>query len=709
MLRDHPKEYRDIEKLIEENKVQQLASYLADLTRNGCYVLGPHTFSPNGFDPPHSEPPFDPKRSEYLKLTMQSLVMIACHHPHQSPDVITLLLSRKFRKHVKLNKCEWYYHQLHSWSCVAPLHVACTGYSQNLTLVKTLVRLGADVNLKTACCGQTPLHLALTSYGTEEAVDIVRYLIGRGAKVNATDACGNTPLALLLHRGEKSKKEELASVLFSRRLKVNILNTVGFGALHYAAFHNEAWAVKRLLSKGASPMFNTEDSRKYKPTSPLFLTSSEEVAKMFTSKFSCPLSCKIDSLLLVGASERARHEKQHKRLWEEALALREGHGIFPSEMHNIGKWKEMRAVNELREQIRRASDGLPVAQIVLVQERCLGYFGDLGVLKEIANQHTNFFSEESVRTHFFRRMIHCLKNTSFPHWLISIETHWKRELACFTHAVNFATRVVCRPYKKEECSLEDSGTLEQFADLCIDLLEALEYNYTHMLCTKGITRTKELNEFIWSLLNIFVSWYRLLYAQGMVSEHNALQPLKDSIQKLVNRNVLFLGTTLLHFFPGMFIKSRHTMDVYELILQTDGVEPYVNLVSKEGHRPLHCVAMSPCKRNVSYYTRHYDEDQEEEEDERSSLERMVSLILSLVENGAHLDAVNGQGYNVWNYSTDLYQLLPPAPRPLACIAAVVIVRDIPYQLLDSVPPRLKHFLDLHNPDCCHEFSDCVAL
>ena len=701
-------EYRIIEKLIEENKVQELATYIIGLTSSNHYALGPHSFSPNGFDPPPSEPPFDPKRSEYLKLTMQSLVMIACQHPYQSPDIVTLLLSRKFRKHVSLNKCEWYYHQLHSWSCVAPLHVACTGYSQNLTLVKTLVKLGADVNLKTACCGQTPLHLALTSYGTEEAINIVRYLVGRGAKVNAVDACGNTPLALLLHRGEKSKKEELASVLLSRRLKVNLVNNVGFGALHYAALHNEAWAVKRLLSKGASPMFNTADDRKYQPTSPLFLTSSEEVARIFTSRFSCPLSCKIDALLLVGASRSVRQEKQFKRLWEEAIALREGHGIVPSDVHNIGEWKEMRKMEELRE-CTRNSGGLPIAQIVLVRERCIGYFGDLDILKELSDLHASFFYDEGVRTHFFKRMIHCLKNTAFSHWLISIETHWKRELACFTSAVSIATRVVCRPYKKQERSIEDSETLEQFADLCIDLLEALEYNYNHMLCTKGINRTKELNEFLWSLVNIFVSWYRILYAQGLVSNQSALQPLKNSIQKLVDKNILFLGTTLIHFFPTIFIKSRHTMDVYELILQSDGVEPYVNMVSKEGNRPVHCVAMSPCERNVSYYTQYYDNDEEEAEDERSSVERMVSLILSLVENGAHLDAVNGKGYNIWNYSASLVHLLPPAPRPLACIAASVIVRDIPYKALDSVPPRLKHFIDLHNPDCCHEYSDCVAL
>ena len=707
MLRDHPVEYRVIEKLIEDNKVQELASFLAGLTLSKQYVLGPHTFSPNGFDSPPTEPPFDPKRSKYRKLTMQSLAMIACHHPHQSPSVITLLRSRKFRKHVTLNKCEWYYHQLHSWCCVAPLHVACTGYSQNLTLVKTLVKLGADVNLKTACCGQTALHLALTSYGTEEAIAIVRYLMGRGAEVNAQDACGNTPLALLIHRGEKSKKEELVNLLLSRKVKIDLLNNAGLGPLHYASFHNEAWAVKRLLAMGAAPMFDTDEDRKYKATSPLYLTSSEEVAGIFTSQLSCPVSCKIDSLLLLGATESAIERGRHRRLWHQALTLREGHSVFPSEVHNIGKQTEMKTVEEFRNEMEN-TDALPTAQVVLVRERCFRYFGDLSILRQMMK--TYLFEEEVVRTHFFKQLIHCLKNTSFPHWLISIELQWKRELAHFTRYVYVGTAVVCNPYSEGERSLEDSGSLEQFAGLCIDLLEALEYHYNHMLCTKGISLTKELKEFVWSPLNMFVRWYELLFDQGMVSECKALQPLKNSIQRLVDKNMLFLGTSLLHFFPGFFSESPHAMDVYELILQSDGVEPYVNMVSKEGHRPLHCVAQSPCKRVVSDIYRFYrDEEEESQKDDDSAVERKVSLILSLVENGAHLDAVNCLGHTIWNCSPDLTRLLPPAPRPLACLASSVIVESIPYKLLDSVPPRLKHLIDLHNPDCCHEFSDCVAL
>ena len=141
------------------------------------------------------------------------------------------------------------------------------------------------------------------------------------------------------------------------------------------------------------------------------------------------------------------------------------------------------------------------------------------------------------------------------------------------------------------------------------------------------------------------------------------------------------------------------------------MEQYVNLVSRDGDRPLHCVAKNKCLRKTGRYSvYYYDYEEEEEDDEHTAAERMVSVILSLVENGAHLDAVNKNEETIWDYSTDLHQLLPPSPRPLACLASKVIVdEDIPYQNLNSVPPRLKHFINLHNPDCCLEYSDCVPL
>ena len=711
MLQDHLADYRKIENFIAENQVQELASFLTGLTQDNRYKLGPRTFSPYGLDPPSPYPPCDPNGycTRMNELTMHSILMIACQHPYQSPDTVAFLLSRKFRKLISPNKCEWYYHHLHSWSCVAPLHVACTGYSQNLALVKTLVKLGADVNLKTLCCGETPLHLAVASYGTDEAVDIVRFLISRGAKVNAVDACGNTPLSLLLHRGDKAKREELGRVLLSKRLKVNRLNNVGFGPLHYASLSNEAWAVKKLLSKGASPMFNVSDDRKYSPTSPLFLTSSEEVVRIFASRFSCPLSCKIDGLLLVGCSVEGRQEEGvFKKVWKEAIALREAHGIIPNDEHSLGDCKEIATLQEVEQFTDRKYGTPPHEQLLLIQERCIGYVGDLSILKEISYINSAYFNVESIRTHFFKRMIHCFKNTSFPHWTLSIEMHWKQELSCFSGCVNTAVRHVCTPYFNQNVPVQNSESLEQFAGLCIDLLEALQYNYNHMLCTKYIFITKGLEEFIWSLLYIFVRWYCIIYQLGLVSEPSAMQPLKNSIQKLVDTNMNFLGTTLLHFIPRIFTRTRHVMDIYELILQCDGVEPYVNLVSTDIIRPIHCVAFCIYHHQSSKSSWSYDYSEDHEND-NLVIDRMVSIILSLIENGAHIDAVNGHGQTLWDYTIEVHEPLPPHPRALACLASHVIVREIPYRQLSSVPPRLKHFIDLHNPDACRDESDCVAM
>ena len=638
---------------------------------------------------------------------MQSLLMIACQHPYQSPQVVSLLLSRKYRKFVSANKCEWYYHQLHSWSCVAPLHVACTGYNQNLALVKTLVKLGADVNLKTACCGETPLHLAIASYSTDEAVGIIKFLLGRRAKVNAVDARGNTPLALLIQRGDSSKKEELANLLFSRRMNVNIVNNVGFGALHYASFNDEDWAVRRLLSKGASPLFDASDDKKHKPTSPVFLTSSEEITRMFIARSRCPTPCKIDALLMLGGT--CRKTELHKNLWSEAISLRETHNIIPSDAIDmpIDGRKEIKTQEDYLEAIRHGNDGVSITQVVLIRERCLGLFGDLFILRYFSPLHTRFLHNRELRNHFFEQMSRCIRNTVFPHWMMSIETLWKEELSSCADAIYTAVSDVISPYKKQKRSLEDYESLVEFADICIELLQAVEYSQTKLLCARSVRQVKAVDNLIWSIVSFFVFWYRVIYQLGFISDQKVMKPLKDSIQKLVDKNIQLLGSTLLHFFPRVFTKSRHTMDLYELMLQCDGIEYYVNHVSVEGNRPLHCVATSTCKRQVSYYYREYDE---EPEDDQPEIERKLALIFSLIEAGAHLDAVDVRGLTVWNYCPELKQPLPPKPRPLACLAAMVIVRELPYQnLYNIIPPRQRYFIDIHNAAVCYDSNDCVAL
>jgi ankyrin repeat protein len=70
------------------------------------------------------------------------------------------------------------------------LHTAANGY--DIAIVKYLISKGADVNAKNNY-GQTPLHLAAGS-GHDWGVKVVKYLVSKGADVHAQDNSANTPL-----------------------------------------------------------------------------------------------------------------------------------------------------------------------------------------------------------------------------------------------------------------------------------------------------------------------------------------------------------------------------------------------------------------------------------------------------------------------------------------------------------------------------------
>ncbi|MDR1385312.1 MAG: ankyrin repeat domain-containing protein [Planctomycetaceae bacterium] len=70
-----------------------------------------------------------------------------------------------------------------------PLYFAAA-HNSNVDVLKYLVEKGANVNIKTDS-GETPLHVAAS---TNSNVDVLKYLIEKGADVNAKDMMGWTPL-----------------------------------------------------------------------------------------------------------------------------------------------------------------------------------------------------------------------------------------------------------------------------------------------------------------------------------------------------------------------------------------------------------------------------------------------------------------------------------------------------------------------------------
>ena len=716
-LIDFPKEYSDLRLLIQSGKVENVKRYFDSLIEGDLYFLNANTFYPFGHSVPSTLPPSEP-RILYTDTgcSMQSLVMVACLHPHQSLDVINYFY-QSFSEYVFLDQLEWSYHQLHAWSCVAPLHVVCTGYNQNLKLVKALVRLGADVNLKSGCCQVTPLHLAVASYGGEQAVDIAGFLIDSGANVNAVDRSGDTPLTLMLRFCGGSEYKRVMDLLLLKEADVNHANNLGFTALHYAALSNDVVAVVSLLLLGASPLFELAEDPSSSLPCPLYLTTLEEVADIFTSRSDCPLTCKIDSLLLIGVTKDDRdnpyddyvdsdesdpddtdaHDDNYVSkyvMWTRAIALREEHGIIPSGDYNIDGISEIKNADEVKECFqnkRLATDRCVnnvLTQTYLITERCLRYFSSLDDLSAIRYSVDYSRVSVSILMKCLKLLAHSFHNTIFPHWSLGVECYWRQKVSVLTDILNMIDRAMSQKYGRNMLFLSH---METYAELCVGVLQALNHSYHFALCTKTASMHVETKNAIWSLVSVLVMWVSWLGVTNPSSDDTTFHPLRQVVQKLVNQNLYLMNTTLLHLIPVYFSECDDVKDIgslcilYELILQSDGADSAVNFVSCEGNKPLHCVTKSAGHGGP----------------------QCLSLVLSLYESGAHLDAVDKYGKSACDYlreadmTSQLEQYIPSSPLPLACLVSRTIVEEnIPYLRMDVVPPKLKKFIALHDSHCC---------
>ncbi|KAI3929889.1 hypothetical protein MKW98_004043 [Papaver atlanticum] len=122
------------------------------------------------------------------------------------------------------------------------LHAAAAG--GRLNVCKYLVeKLKLDVDFKDGC-GYAPLHHAIF----KGYLDIVRYLLEKGANTDASSDQNYTPL----HIAAKTGDTKIITLLLSRGVHIYAATRIG-SALQYAAGHGHRDAVKVLLDHGANP------------------------------------------------------------------------------------------------------------------------------------------------------------------------------------------------------------------------------------------------------------------------------------------------------------------------------------------------------------------------------------------------------------------------------------------------------------------------
>ncbi|KAJ0412376.1 hypothetical protein ATCC90586_009566 [Pythium insidiosum] len=180
-----------------------------------------------------------------------------------------------------------------------PLHACChtlNAQEAGITILKELVDRKENLNLTTRrgpgsfSCGWTPLHIAV-AYGLEA---LALKLIRAGAEVNTKNTVGWTPLYDACHRGYATVVRELlkagaqhdvicpefalcpypgqhplaeaarqggvevVKVLLEWGVDKNAVNSLGWTALHEAAYHNRVAVVKTLIVYGADVLVRTK-------------------------------------------------------------------------------------------------------------------------------------------------------------------------------------------------------------------------------------------------------------------------------------------------------------------------------------------------------------------------------------------------------------------------------------------------------------------
>jgi ankyrin repeat protein len=129
------------------------------------------------------------------------------------------------------------------------LHEAAA--NRNVTVVKYLVSIGADVNVRNSN-GGTPLHRAAWN---DSNVEVLRYLVSQGADINIRNRDGRTPLDIARNNGHTEMVQFLESVQVSSAGSQSFRSS--FSNIFEATRHGTVQDVEYFLKNGVDVNINT--------------------------------------------------------------------------------------------------------------------------------------------------------------------------------------------------------------------------------------------------------------------------------------------------------------------------------------------------------------------------------------------------------------------------------------------------------------------
>ncbi|GFR07195.1 hypothetical protein TNCT_55291 [Trichonephila clavata] len=167
-------------------------------------------------------------------------------------EVITHVYTKKnnlTEMELLIKKWKWALH-VRDINGRTPLHVAVTHGC--LEMVKFLIKKGADVSAPD-CGNDTPLHDAVFHANTRGSLDIMQYLIKSGADLDARNRDCNSALHIAVLFADSYRDIGVAIPLLKGGADINLINGDGDTALHIANRRRYSSLEECLIKAGADP------------------------------------------------------------------------------------------------------------------------------------------------------------------------------------------------------------------------------------------------------------------------------------------------------------------------------------------------------------------------------------------------------------------------------------------------------------------------
>ncbi|XP_071558315.1 protein fem-1 homolog B [Temnothorax nylanderi] len=537
----------------------------------------------------------------------------------------------------------------------------------HLNVLKTLVKAGANVNHPTKT-NSTPLRAACFN----GRLDIVKYLINHQADLNIPNMFNNTCLMIASYKGHL----DIVNFLLDKSADPNKKAYCGATALHFAAECGHSAIVCELLKYG------TEMTKNVSGMTPL-ITAAErtraEVVEYLVQRREVTKEEVIDAYELLGASYA--NDKDNYCLTKAYMYLYKAMELRYSDTDNIvhkqlgstvkayENWKECETLEKL-ESIKDNPNAIHMESLA-IRERILG-----------------LHNPELPHPIVFRGAIFA-DNARFDRcidlWLHALKLRQLNDISIVTDLLRFAQVF--------------SQMIHVGVDLDISqVINVLEASVTELHRNKVKIQNpdskddidqfvEEMESNITTTLYILTILTKLMTLNGDRCDESDLTQAHHLVHKLCALRVCLKdGQTLLHLAVNAEtpVDDFHTNDVCKFpcaatarLLIHCGAD--INAMDNERNTPLHII-VGYSKAISDFATLH-------------------SIIIDLIEAGAHMDTVNNRGYTPYDaVTTGVAKIIlrTQTKLSLTCMAAKAIkTYDLPYR--GNVPRSLESFIELHGP------------